>query len=298
MMKSVPFWLIVLLAWIIGGAWYYNSKCCAVPGEQSLSFLIKDGRALKAESAFPLLFGNSADEPITPLAEEVTSAFDRTATYLKGHPDRLMTIEGHYTSNEANPSMFENLGLARANRVKNMFTDRGVPAVQLATIGLLKDSLNIYEGNVANGITYAFTGAPVSETTSDGSNDAAAALASRITNIESRFRANPLRLYFETNSGSLNLSQNQRQALGDLVWYLDNKSGSSLKISGHTDNVGERSSNMALGERRANFIKSYLQRNGVKANALSVTSKGPDSPIDTNDSDSGRAKNRRVDISL
>lgn len=69
-----------------------------------------------------------------------------------------------------------------------------------------------------------------------------------------------------------------------------------LKLDGHTDSMGTTEYNQGLGERRANAVKQYLQAKGVKATDIVVTSYGEVRPAATNDSDEGRALNRRVEI--
>lgn len=72
----------------------------------------------------------------------------------------------------------------------------------------------------------------------------------------------------------------------------------SLKVdvSGHTDWVGTDAYNQALSERRANSVKQYLLRKGVEANRLSTYAYGESKPVATNETDEGRALNRRAEV--
>ena len=69
-------------------------------------------------------------------------------------------------------------------------------------------------------------------------------------------------------------------------------------IVGHTDNTGQRETNMRLGQERADFAKAYLMRNGIPENRINATSKGSDEPIASNATEEGKAKNRRTVITL
>ena len=73
---------------------------------------------------------------------------------------------------------------------------------------------------------------------------------------------------------------------------------STITIVGHTDNVGEDKENEALGLARAKSIANILQRCGIAANRLSVSSKGESEPVADNSTDDGRHQNRRVVISV
>ena len=69
-------------------------------------------------------------------------------------------------------------------------------------------------------------------------------------------------------------------------------------INGHTDNVGTDDVNMDLSLRRAETGKNILVENGVQAARMSTNGKGAERPIMSNDTDQGRASNRRVEFLL
>ena len=67
---------------------------------------------------------------------------------------------------------------------------------------------------------------------------------------------------------------------------------------GNTDSVGTDAYNMALGQRRAQSVKSYLTSKGVDGSRLYTESKGKSKPVASNATAEGRAKNRRTDIEV
>lgn len=69
-----------------------------------------------------------------------------------------------------------------------------------------------------------------------------------------------------------------------------------LQIIGHTDNKGSEEYNLDLSTRRANSVKKYLIYKGVKEEVITSEGKGETEPIDTNDTEQGREKNRRVEF--
>ncbi|MBK7860677.1 MAG: OmpA family protein [Archangiaceae bacterium] len=70
----------------------------------------------------------------------------------------------------------------------------------------------------------------------------------------------------------------------------------SVRIEGHTDSRGKRESNVALSQRRADAVKAYLVGRGVEASRLWSVGYGPDMPLDSNATDAGRQRNRRVEF--
>ena len=72
----------------------------------------------------------------------------------------------------------------------------------------------------------------------------------------------------------------------------------SLRVTGHTDSTGSLDYNYNLSERRANSVANYLATQGIDQGRLITQGVGPDQPIASNDTDSGRAQNRRVELSI
>ena len=69
-----------------------------------------------------------------------------------------------------------------------------------------------------------------------------------------------------------------------------------LELQGNTDSVGSDKYNMALGRRRAASVFKYLNSKGIKSDRLKKVSLGEGKPVATNETDAGRALNRRVDL--
>lgn len=86
--------------------------------------------------------------------------------------------------------------------------------------------------------------------------------------------------------------------LEDVVRVMKEDPSLRLRITGHTDNVGSEEANQNLSERRAETIKNYLVNRGVPASSLETTGKGESTPVDTNDTDLGRARNRRTEFTI
>ena len=78
-------------------------------------------------------------------------------------------------------------------------------------------------------------------------------------------------------------------------------SGLAVQVSGHTDNVGAPSTNLALSKRRAEAVSAWLQANASSSfpkERVRTRAYGDQQPVAANDTADGRARNRRVDIAL
>ena len=69
-----------------------------------------------------------------------------------------------------------------------------------------------------------------------------------------------------------------------------------IRVEGHTDDVGGDSFNRTLSEERAQSVMNYLVASGVEVERMDARGFGEDYPIESNDTDSGRASNRRVEF--
>ena len=69
-----------------------------------------------------------------------------------------------------------------------------------------------------------------------------------------------------------------------------------IEIAGHTDADGEDAFNQALSEKRAQAVSDYLVKAGLPADRFTATGYGSTQPIATNDTDEGKAQNRRIDF--
>jgi OOP family OmpA-OmpF porin len=70
----------------------------------------------------------------------------------------------------------------------------------------------------------------------------------------------------------------------------------AVRVEGHTDSIGTDAYNQGLSERRANTVRNYLIDRGVPASRLTAVGFGESQPIASNDTDEGRALNRRVEL--
>lgn len=85
----------------------------------------------------------------------------------------------------------------------------------------------------------------------------------------------------------------------DTISGIVNKYGKTeLKVAGHTDSTGSALHNQQLSERRAASVESYLEGGGVLPQRIYATGFGKNQPIASNDTESGRRLNRRVDITI
>lgn len=99
---------------------------------------------------------------------------------------------------------------------------------------------------------------------------------------------------FDHDSDSVKLVHHQY--LNELADIVMSHSDLRIKIIGHTDAVGSNEYNTGLSKRRAEAIKLFLTKTGLKADRIEIEYKGETQPIETNETDEGKQQNRRVDV--
>lgn len=100
------------------------------------------------------------------------------------------------------------------------------------------------------------------------------------------------------NSGKSTLKPTSFPELNKFATLLIENPKVRVEISGHTDNVGSATSNKTLSKNRALTVRNYLIKQGVAQDRLEYTGYGMEQPIAPNNTNAGRAENRRVELKI
>ena len=122
------------------------------------------------------------------------------------------------------------------------------------------------------------------------------------TNVDVERRGDNIVLVFPDNitfaTGSSQVKPEFMSALDSVAQSLQQYPDTHIQVAGFTDNVGSPSSNQRLSEDRAFRVRDYLSTRGVAVQRMSVIGYGASRPIASNDTATGRAQNRRVEITI
>ena len=103
-------------------------------------------------------------------------------------------------------------------------------------------------------------------------------------------------IYFNTNSYEIN--QISEQVINEFINYLRVNKSIVIEINGYTDNVGSFRDNQVLSENRAKAVYEHIVSNGIQKNRISYNGFGEEFPVDSNDNEEGRSKNRRTEFKV
>jgi outer membrane protein OmpA-like peptidoglycan-associated protein len=100
------------------------------------------------------------------------------------------------------------------------------------------------------------------------------------------------------NLNSYELETATKTNLNDLAKTLKKYDDTNILIEGHTDSSGEDAYNLKLSDNRAGAVEDYLNTQGIKSGRITTEGYGESQPLESNDSEVGRQKNRRVEVAI
>lgn len=270
------FWIIVcLLLWII---WSYllcnaQKQCCQQAATPALINQAPQDTvqapAFVPESG-PILFRWNSPDPV--FAAGVNSIRDSLLANLGSN--QQLKIIGHYFAGESNPTQYENLGVARAHRLKDSLFST-IPDDRCQFIGQLVSDRDGVRENLFRASEFGY--AIYTETVKEIGNKA-------IVN-------------FPYNSTKRINNPEVEQYLRDLAERLK-KTTEKVAVTGHTCDLGADAPNMTLGMWRSEVVRDYLVSLGVESSRISIKSEGEKSPMVANTSENNRKQNRRAEIEI
>jgi len=280
----IPVTLLTL--WIGVCAFMSNRYCCGtptMPEENALSLVPiesveKESKRLALEGT-GFSFLNAASELDSSLTVKQKSLIAYTTGYLQNHPERRLILTGLYTTEEKNINA--NLGLERATSVQQLLLNEGIATTQ---IKLRQDMTEVLKTPIERAVEFDF------ETRLDSTN--------LIAFIESGELHPKIIIHFELDQKALSLTPAQEYFFQVVKQYLEQETEQKLLVIGFTDNQGETRQNFGLGRERAAFVKDALVEMGFDKRRIMTDSQGENNPIDTNETEEGRARNRRVEVEL
>jgi outer membrane protein OmpA-like peptidoglycan-associated protein len=96
--------------------------------------------------------------------------------------------------------------------------------------------------------------------------------------------------------GEADLLDSAAENIRDVIELLESEPDKAIRIEGHTDSTGPTALNLRLSRQRAEAVRNALIDLGIEAGRMNAVGMGEEFPIATNETEQGRARNRRVDV--
>lgn len=262
--KSILTLIIMLIFFAICWKYYTNNLkrvCCDCSNKATTEIVNNNS---------PLLFYPNTDSPIMDNFDAYRDSI------CKMSQDTKIDLIGYYEAEETNSTAFDNLGLARAQKMKELMSD----CLNSANVSLYGEKKDCEEFN--------------------GNLLACGVAASKVVDMNSNEvqvvdNHGTSEIYFPSGSNKSITGE----AIDNLVANIvANDKDSKIRIVGHTDNTGSAEANNALSLSRANTIKDILVNAGVPADNITCEGKGSSMPKVDNSTEENRAMNRRVELTV
>lgn len=107
------------------------------------------------------------------------------------------------------------------------------------------------------------------------------------------------KLIFKNNvfeNGSSTIAASERPQFTQLLTYLKARPNLMIEVNGYSDNIGNPEKNVRLSEARADGVRFYLVQQGIAPERVKTRGHGAERPIASNDTEEGRAQNRRIEV--
>ena len=328
--SKIP-WIALLFLWMAGAAWWhvcrikqlcvdYPQPVSAATTDDLLTTVAPEGLTVTDGNRFRLaLPGNFsfARSGANANLNTLTGSLDSLTAYLKANPGRKLTITGYYATNETSAAPFANVGLARAEGIKQFLVQQSIPATSLVTSSSARTDLAFTPAgdSLYGGIGFVFTGmtpeptadstltdittvstatavsvsTPSPMTVAESATEESLAAAEKFTSV-----FEPIDLYFSLNGASYIKTPETTKFFAEAAKYLSAHKNRKLLLTGYTDNSGSDAANLRLSRERAKQVSARLRQLGIDQGQVAVEAKGEADPKASNETREGRKANRRV----
>lgn len=276
---TTPRVILMLALWLLYSLamWQGCVRHCCLSGttDEQVSEAGAATPAPEAMKRYPLDFKWSDPKP------NVNDGFEALKrNYLAQMTEsNILEITGFYFEDEKAPDGYENMGLARAAAVAELFKPE-LSAERIQHRARLIDNRDGMKEEFLDGVVFAWTEPPAEK----------AVETAEVEELEDR-----VIIRFPYNSTQKIQDDKIDEYLKKLADRV-NKTGEKVGLTGHTDNSGTPEYNLKLGQSRAEAIKSILLGFGVKSDQISTESKGQSQPVASNNTEQGKRENRRVEV--
>ncbi len=248
---------------------------------------------------FPVAFNFGNAEPI--VNQQSLSKFSTSLNASRKTEKDFLAIEGHTFGGEPDSlgmlraeaikaklsAAFPNLEFRLSSMKKSTMPDTSAPFLASSIFWQTPTAAEIAAADQSENADQAEGGTAQSDGAETDAQEEA-----QIVSLPDR-----ILIYHKFGSAERTVDKTVDDYLDQLAQRIE-QTNEIVSLTGHTDNIGEDAANQKLGKERANFIKAILTEKGVPADNIKTASKGESDPIDTNDNEEGRKKNRRTELLL
>lgn len=262
---------------------------CIAPFE-----IVDDERQFKLVANNNLVFKYATGRLLMPDNEEMLAVLKKLAAYLIAQPDRKLVLTGYSHPDEKQPTALENIGVLRANTLRNQLVALGVSGKQVAIKGVEDARLAILESELygkflPDAMRFDFEAITKKYDRT---------VLQKYRKIEENFKEKKVFRFkdFGKTENRIFLNNKTKSYIGDLLFYLSMNPKAMVYCVGHSNRRGNEQEAYALAANRAEYAQDFLIQQGVPPNKIMVKSAGFTHALGSETTRYGKQINRRVDL--
>jgi len=210
--------------------------------------------------------------------------------YEEAKPEKVLFVKGQLIDAEGNELTDASLELksAKTKRVTEGLVDK-ISGKYAVAVPIEKDEQFLM---TVRKNEYAFSSQFINPDEEDFSKPVSIDFEVKPIEVGTTVKIN--NIHFATNS--YELKETSKFILDNFLEFLNENSSIKVEIHGHTDKVGNDQENLVLSKNRAKAVSDYLVEHGIGSTRLSSKGFGEDLPVASNETEEGRALNRRTEF--
>jgi len=272
------FLIIAILFWWFFGAYYwachvknlcFNDKVEVVEETIPQNPLVISGAGFNQRSDQNLQFDTNGINPEIPSLAD--NSLNQLADYLKRNENKQVTVTGLYANADAKPAGFDNLGLGRAAKVKDVLVQKGIKTNQIITKANVKNNLPSYKNKIIGGVDFLVSNKAAPSKPATPAKPAAPAFkepALAIAGGGLNLRSNQ-NLRFPVNGFVPEIPKQVDANFTKLGQFLKTNANKQVTVTGMYNAKDKKPAKFAnLGLARADGVKKALVKKGINANQI------------------------------
>ena len=212
------------------------------------------------------LFAFSLSEEQPLLTDSSLHLLQLLATWLLENPSMNLNLTGVYTPGEKNHTVYQNLGLARAEAVKSILVQKGALSQNIHSGYIASGSQPMAGGKLLGGVIFSF------DENQGGDKSLSSRLPEPSVPVGDLPEVDSGRFFYFSN-GSASIVEKDKPVLDDLKDYLRSDPSIGILITGYSEAVEEYKTEGNLAELRAKAVRRYLVDSGVRRRQIETASK-------------------------
>jgi outer membrane protein OmpA-like peptidoglycan-associated protein len=240
------------------------------------------------------VFNYSSVNFLLDLPLEMEGVMKEIVVYLDSQPQRQLILTGYSHPDENNGTVFDNLGLARANRMRNIWIKLGANPQQISVKGIADERLAVFNSELykkflpnAMGFEFDVLGPEMIKQKDR-----------KFSKVEEALKEQQVFRFkdFGAETNKIVMNAKLKAYMNDLILYISRNEKAKIYCVGHSNRSKTKEESAVKGSKRAEYVRTFLKKHGILEERIETTTAGDSHPLGGEDTRYGKQINRRVDL--